>query len=403
MRVRRSILGEIKERKEGGLYYTKPFRELMNCILEVQDFFDGTLKSGRSKEPEYFYRHMLSFFKSARYVANKAEGITADSVASLERLKVEVEKEIFDLKRFRQKVGGVDVYLYADRIERREQLLKEIDKISAKVAQIGEDTVAFSEFYEYIKGEKTFTAIGSGASFVDIVRYFYRETVKKYKQKYNMADKGLVPSDAYAICLICQYLGRRLSPKHTFVFVDEAQDISECEYTLLRAINESAVFNLFGDVEQNVTAYRGVKDWKIPFPDFEIFYLNQNYRNTNQIVDFVATNLQVDMQSIGYEGPPVERITQRGINAFFKDKKGLKTIICAPSKKEEYLRKSYHNLSEKGVVSKSKINIMTVYESKGLEFSSVAVIPDGMSKNERYIAYTRALQYLAVVEKGEKE
>ena len=38
-------------------------------------------------------------------------------------------------------------------------------------------------------------------------------------------------------------------------------------------------------------------------------------------------------------------------------------------------------------------------ESKGLEFSAVAVAPKGMTASERYIAYTRALQYLAVVEK----
>ncbi|MBQ2701949.1 MAG: UvrD-helicase domain-containing protein, partial [Clostridia bacterium] len=59
MKVRRCVLGEIKEKKEGGLYYTKPFRELVNGILDVQDFFDGTLKSERSKTPEYFYRQML--------------------------------------------------------------------------------------------------------------------------------------------------------------------------------------------------------------------------------------------------------------------------------------------------------------------------------------------------------
>jgi DNA helicase IV len=67
------------------------------------------------------------------------------------------------------------------------------------------------------------------------------------------------------------------------------------------------------------------------------------------------------------------------------------------------MRKAYNDLSQKGKLSKSKINVMTVYESKGLEFTSVAVIPDGMSQNERYIAYTRALQYLAVVETGEQE
>ena len=75
LRIRRTVLGEIKEKKEGGLYYTKEYRNLMNCLLDVDDFFGGTLKSEKSKVPEYFYRHMLSFFKSARYVVAKAEKI----------------------------------------------------------------------------------------------------------------------------------------------------------------------------------------------------------------------------------------------------------------------------------------------------------------------------------------
>ena len=41
---------------------------------------------------------------------------------------------------------------------------------------------------------------------------------------------------------------------------------------------------------------------------------------------------------------------------------------------------------------------MTVYESKGLEFTSVAVVPAYMTPNEKYIAYTRALKELAIVE-----
>ena len=403
LRIRRTVLGEIKERKEGGLYYTKEYRNFMNCILDMDDFFGGTLKSEKAKVPEYFYRHMLSFFKSARYVVNRADPITQDSLSALDRLKEEVAKEIVDLRRFRQRVGNTEVYLYADRIERREQLQKEIDRVRVKVQTIGEASTAFSEFYEYLKGEKSFTALGSGASFVDVVRYFYRETVKKYKQKHGIAGKGLYPSDAYAICLICHYLGKRLSPKHSYVFVDEAQDVSESEYRLLRAINGDAVFNLFGDVDQNVTAYRGVRSWEKAFQGFEVFRLNQNYRNTNQIVEFVASNLQVDMQSIGYDGPPVSRLTPRSLNAFFKDKKGLKAIICSTEAKTRYVRKAYNDLMEKGVLSKTKINIMTVYESKGLEFSSVAVIPDGMTENERYIAYTRALQYLAVVDTGEEK
>lgn len=40
---------------------------------------------------------------------------------------------------------------------------------------------------------------------------------------------------------------------------------------------------------------------------------------------------------------------------------------------------------------------MTVYESKGLEFTAVAVYDADMTDNEKYIAYTRALKNLAII------
>ena len=138
--------------------------------------------------------------------------------------------------------------------------------------------------------------------------------------------------------------------------------------------------------------------WKKVFPDFEVYGLNQNYRNTNQIVNYVAKMLRLDMQSIGYDGPPVIKLTSRGISGFFKNKKGLKAIICSEETKADYARKSYNDIGEKGKISRSKINVMTVYESKGLEFTSVVVVNEGMSESEKYIAYTRALNELAVIE-----
>ena len=400
MRVRRAVLGEIKERKEGGLYYTKPFRELMNCILDIEDFLGGTLVSENAKSPDYFYRQMMSFYKSAAFVAKNTSAIIKQANDSLFELKEALQKEIVDLMRFKQRLGGVEIYLYADRIERRKELVKEIDSVRLKVENIGEGNVSFAEFYGYLRGEKEFCEIGAGNAFIDVVRYFYRETVKKYKVKYGLKQGKMYRSDAYALCRVCAGLTDRLSPVYSYLFVDEAQDISPSEFDLLRAINKKAAYNIFGDTAQNVTSWRGVKSWQSVFPDFQVYGLNQNYRNTNQIVDFVSSTLTVDMQPIGYDGPNVERIQPRQISGFFKDKKGLKALICAEDKKAEYLRKTYHNVSVKGKLSKTKINIMSVYESKGLEFSSVVVVAEKMSSSELYIAYTRALQNLAVVEKN---
>lgn len=398
MRVRRAVLGEIKERKEGGLYYTKPFRELMNCILDIEDFFNGTLKSEQAKSPEYFYRQMLSFYKSATFAAKNTERIVAEGENSLTELRTEIEREISDLMRFKQRIGGIDVYMYADRIARRKEILQEIDKTLEKVRIIGESNTAFAEFYGYLRGEKNFQEIGGGNGFIDIIRYFYRETVKKYKIKHGMCSKTMYASDAYALCVICAGICDRLSPVYSYVFVDEGQDVSACEYALLRKINPKASFNVFGDLAQNVTAWRGIKSWKEEFPDFLVYELNQNYRNTNQIVAFVAKDLGIDMQSIGYDGPEVAKINARGISGFFKEKKGLKAIICTEKEKDKYLRKTYNNVASKGKISRTKINVMTVYESKGLEFSSVVVSPKGMSDSEKYIAYTRALKDLAILE-----
>ncbi len=398
MRVRRAVLGEIKERKEGGLYYTKPFRELMNCILDIEDFFTGTLKSEQAKSPDYFYRQLMSFYKSASFAARNTERVVEDAQNSLEELKVALDKEIVDLKRFRQKIGDREIYLYADRIARRQEIIEEIGKIADKVQIIGEHNTAFLEFYTYLRGEKNFVEIGGSADFVDLVRYFYKQTVKKYKISHGMTSKEMYTSDAYALCVICAGISNRLTPAFSYVFVDEGQDISPCEYALLRKINKKAAFNIFGDVAQNVTPWRGVRAWAESFADFSLYGLNQNYRNTNQIVSFVAKRLGLDMQSIGYDGKEVVSINSRGISGFFKAKKGLKAIICAEQAKEEYLRKSYNDIGTRGKISRSKINIMTVYESKGLEFTSVVVVKKGMSESEQYIAYTRALNELAIIE-----
>ena len=103
------------------------------------------------------------------------------------------------------------------------------------------------------------------------------------------------------------------------------------------------------------------------------------------------------MKSIGFNGPEIEWIKAKNISSFFKGKNGLKAVICSEKAREEYYKKSYNLPAERGKISKTKVNFMTVYESKGLEFTSVVVIPLGMSKNEEYIAYTRALKSLAIV------
>ena len=160
-------------------------------------------------------------------------------------------------------------------------------------------------------------------------------------------------------------------------------------------MNERASFNVFGDLKQNMTSFRGLKDWSEL--GYEVYNLNLNYRNTNQIVEYVSRELNVDMQAIGFDGSSVKAIDARSVTRYLSDKNGLRAVITSEAGLEKYARKSYNILKKSGRISKNKINIMTVYESKGLEFTAVAVADEDMTENEKYIACTRALKELVLI------
>ncbi|MBQ9128921.1 MAG: hypothetical protein IJY15_14330, partial [Thermoguttaceae bacterium] len=117
-----------------------------------RDFFDGTLKSERARSPEYFYRQMLSFYKSASFVVRHTERIVTEAEASLAELGEAIGKEISELMRFNQNICGTEFYLYADRIARRKEILEEIGRVAEKVGIIGDSNTGFAEFYAYLRG-----------------------------------------------------------------------------------------------------------------------------------------------------------------------------------------------------------------------------------------------------------
>ena len=392
VRVRRAVLGEMKENKEGGFYFTKPFRTLMSAYVQVEDFLKFVLRE-QERTPDYFFRQFVEFYRCAHFAAAGAEKIFAAAQEDLRSLVAVIEREIGDLRRYRLKKGTEEVYTYADRISRREELKEEAQRICALIADMSGGCELFREFFAVVRLTKYCQELGKCRDASDIARWLYRETVKKYKAKYGM--KGVYSSDGYAVAFVLTAAGRRLTPRYGLVFVDEGQDISAGEYDLLKRIHTDAAFNVFGDLKQNITPWRGVRDWSAISPT--VYTLNQNYRNTNEIVAFVSGVLDADMRPIGLHGEEVAVLTPRQVGAFFRGKQGLKAVIA----KEEYLplfeKRGFRVLKADGKISKTKVNVMSVFESKGLEFSAVAVYDKGMTENEKYIAYTRALRELAVI------
>ncbi len=395
LRVRRCILGEIKEKPDGGLYYTKQFRDLFNCVLDIKEFLGLIKTDERMRGYAWFYRQFLSFYKSVRFVRRAADKICRSAAEDLKQLETTVGKELTDLKRYRQKLLDAEVYTYADGIENREALLKEIKATLAHVEQIRSLFMPLFDFYEVMRGNGYMVSIGKCENTRDILRFFNKEIIRKAKQKYGVPAKPLTRCDLFTLCLILTKLGFNLTPKFSFLFVDEAQDIASAEYAVLKEVNSRAVFNIFGDLKQNITSYRGINDWGELC--YKIYELTLNYRNTNEIVEFVAEKVNIGMTSIGFKGDAVESIARRSVTGWLSGKNGLKAVICTEQCLAEFSKKSYNILRNTGKISKTKINLMTVYESKGLEFTAVAVYDADMTDNEKYIAYTRALKNLAII------
>ena len=201
----------------------------------------------------------------------------------------------------------------------------------------------------------------------------------------------------------CAYLtkGIRETPRR-YLYIDEAQDLSMSEIELMRKVNIAhnddqfsmmPVLNLFGDVHQTITQH-GVHDWSEVAFIPNVYTLNENFRNTNQIVAFCNSRFKFKMQQIGVDMEPVRQYetVEDALPVMREHESDLVFIV-----KDDYAKKDLHDLLYQYGIS--SYETYTVKEAKGLEFKWVCVFDDDMNIPESYIAYTRALVGLIVVKK----
>ena len=220
------------------------------------------------------------------------------------------------------------------------------------------------------------------------------------------------------LSLYCHYLARGTISKPTeYLFIDETQDLSASEIELIYKINSAhsvqssdkdrhPTINMFGDINQTVTDH-GIKSWgeiyntglwQHGFSEKNYYTLDENFRNTNQIIDFCNRVLPYEMKKIGVDMEPVSEYSTLD-DAMVSRRQSQSLVNNAIFiVKDEYARQDLQMLlSTINNVSFDSYEILTVIESKGLEFKEIFVIDRGMTDNERYIAFTRALVKLNVI------
>ncbi|MGN0611072.1 MAG: hypothetical protein ACI4JI_04745 [Ruminiclostridium sp.] len=186
----------------------------------------------------------------------------------------------------------------------------------------------------------------------------------------------------------------------SLIFVDEFQNYSSFELECLKSTFAAPVFNLFGDYDQRIEA-KGI-DLKANIGSLFSPYtynININYRNSRQITEYINKVIHKNMKPIGIDG----NVEESTMSDCLFEINNRTAIICNNVKLAMTVIKKYidpkliNNISSTGKLRGDKFALMTVYDCKGLEFDKVYVLNHGMTDNEKYVAYTRAMDYLVVI------
>ena len=240
----------------------------------------------------------------------------------------------------------------------------------------------------------------------------------KKNEKGEVQEIREYPTFTFTLYLKLQILrmlqGTPQSGAETLIAIDEAQSVAPEEIKLISAVNNNrTVFNLYGDVKQHVEGTKGLDSWNeiMDVADFEIRKMNENYRNALQITQYCNKRFKLNMKAINLDGDGVHEIrnTEQFLEKLFQLfrnplKPGISSIIIKNLGEAEYLKEILGSLSERindiattpSALINNKWNVLTIDQAKGLEFETVIVLSGRMTENEKYIAYTRALNELYI-------
>lgn len=236
------------------------------------------------------------------------------------------------------------------------------------------------------------------------------EATKEYKNEHQIKNiRGNCHRfDLYARLLFSMMFFGHANGNTLFMCVDEGQDLALNEYKLINELNYGkVVFNIFGDTNQLIKPGRGIANWDELERIFQAqrYELNENYRNTNQITKFCNRSFGMNVLQTGVDGSKVKEISrqdlEKEIAALNVTTQRIAILVPRQIQKKKYLKKDsipeeIMNLVDEDMEN-GHIALMYVDEVKGIEFDKVFVVSNGMTRNEKYIAYTRALSDLIIV------
>jgi len=220
--------------------------------------------------------------------------------------------------------------------------------------------------------------------------YLKIEDEVAYSNYYNPRRKKLNRVDAYILLKLSVDLGYNKLKNYQYIYIDEAQDYNDNEILLIYCLEGSPILNIYGDINQSI--FKNVvkrKNWdtlketlKLDFNNYE---LNENYRNTVEVVNYCNKHLNLKMLPVGNNGQKVIYEKFENLKTIIEKNQSAGGIVITNN--EAYLKELKEN----------DVKCCSISLSKGLEFTNViAIIDDNISSEEQYVLFTRTLNNLVI-------
>jgi DNA helicase IV len=367
----------------------------LNTLIEKSNAYRIKLfSSDKVSTEEYLNNYKNQLIQENRIEINKTKEeiekysktkLDQDHVSKLKKTRLFIDKKVRpildELNNYNDIINtkySDEQFVYNEKINKLKNHISELKKY---FDNYGENIRLIEEIVEELKVEEVPN--------LSLERYFEEILVSELEEIAKFYDIGTKYHNQFKY-----YYYLKLAVIHAFKFIfkpinllmiDEAQEFSDMEYQLIKDIHPLLYMNFYGDVNQ-LTSHIGYKDWKNLKVGLQFYDLNENYRNPKPIVDYVNDNLDMSMVSLGLEFGKIE-------SNVFPDITNVDAIIFNDIDKDEFISKHKSLIS-----SIDTEKLIHINEAKGLEFNNVIVYTKNMTRNQKYIAFTRSLDSLRIIE-----
>ena len=323
-----------------------------------------------------------------------------------------------------------DIEDLKEKEEYKNKIQKDIDELKRNCRTL------IRNYFNKVKLEPTelYKKFISSINNFDIYNYDNLNRLKKETLN-NIKNKTYDFEDLSALIYLKSLINPDIEYKQIkHVVVDEAQDLGEFNFYVLKKSLPFATFSIFGDIAQSIYDYRGIDNWNevnnVMFKEKgNIIHFNKSYRTTSQIMkvaDDVSEKLGLGRSDLVVrEGKEVtfNKVNLNDIPNYILNKineykeKGYKTIavISKTDKLSESINNELNkiglnipNISMDDDLSDEKFRICTISNqlAKGLEFDAVIInnaseyiynSNNNLDLKLLYVAITRALHELDIV------